>query len=43
MADEEINQNMVYFQCTKCDHVFQADPLMLIRCPMCGTEDVVRT
>jgi Zn finger protein HypA/HybF involved in hydrogenase expression len=42
MAGDEINQNMVYFKCVKCEYVFQADPMLLMRCPMCGTEDVVR-
>ncbi|MDY6966167.1 MAG: hypothetical protein SVM80_09425 [Halobacteriota archaeon] len=39
----DIDQNKVYFKCNVCEYVFQADPEILIKCPMCGTEDVSRT
>ncbi|OFV66629.1 MAG: hypothetical protein SBU_000596 [Candidatus Syntrophoarchaeum butanivorans] len=38
----EIDQNKVYFKCITCEYVFQEDPMIVVRCPMCGSEDVVR-
>ena len=41
---EEVNQNAVFFRCTVCDFVFEADPNFVpIPCPQCGSEATERT
>jgi len=40
---DDIDQSMVYFVCTACEFTFQSDPnIAPIKCPQCGSEDVIR-
>ncbi|MDY6931730.1 MAG: hypothetical protein SVJ22_07465 [Halobacteriota archaeon] len=41
--DFDIDQSKVYFKCNVCEHVFQEDPDALVKCPMCESENVMRT
>jgi len=41
--ESEIDQSKVFFKCNVCEHVFQADPDSLVKCPLCETENVSRT
>ena len=41
---DEYDPNKVYFRCNTCEFLFMEDPFLFpVRCPQCGSEDVVRT